>query len=95
MTAVDKRHFDALAVGDAYLVAEFLPRCPTCFTKHPRAFNPPLDINHCPNCGGSLTTTTARLVKARITARNAWGHLAAALLAAGRFFYDLSERLKR
>jgi hypothetical protein len=35
---------------EAAAQVQFLPRCPSCGHKHPRAYNPPLTTDFCPKC---------------------------------------------
>lgn len=90
-----EKHFASIAPGEAYLVAQFLPRCANCGGTHPRGRTPPLEIVFCPDCGRPVEPGRAQLVPAKLTMRNAWGRLAAALLGLGRFFHRLGERFKR
>jgi rRNA maturation endonuclease Nob1 len=33
--------------------AVIMPRCPSCHSKHPLAYDPPMPPDTCPECGGA------------------------------------------
>lgn len=71
----------------------FLPGCRQCGAKHPLAHTPPLsNVDACPDCG-ALTAPAQILPTVTAHLTNVPWH-AAALLRLGRFFHDLSERLR-
>ncbi|HEY1505772.1 MAG TPA: hypothetical protein VGF92_15815 [Stellaceae bacterium] len=101
-----KKRFDALNVGEPYLLRRFLPRCPQAaleperhlehLGKHPLAYSPPLDPSRCPECGASLPPAPDAVFQdAVITSRKPSMLLARALLAIGRFFHSIAKRIDR
>lgn len=71
----------------------FLPGCRQCGAKHPLVHTPPLsDAGTCPDCGAPTTSAQVLPTVAAHLTNVPWH--AAALLRLGRFFHDLSERLR-
>ena len=90
-----RKHFRGLAPGQAYLVAEFRPRCGACGSLHPSSRTPPLDGRACPDCGVPAAEPQGELVPAALTGQGAWTWTAKTLLGLGRWLHSLSERFHR
>lgn len=83
----------------AFNVAHVLRRCPACHAPHPLARNPPIDQDHCPDCGHANGEDFVRDVDAVLTdgafraAGPIWGWLARLLLRIAAALNALAERI--
>ena len=70
---------------------QFLPRCPECGHKHPRAYNPPLMTNYCPQCF-SPAPPVGETIDVPAVATDRRIQLGQLLLRIGAFLRNLAER---
>lgn len=87
------KRLQAVVYLEPSLTHQFLPGCPDCNLRHPRAHAPPVDQDQCLGCGLTLVPGPAVVVPAVLTGTDPMTLLARLFLRLGQALALLWRRI--